>query len=61
MDNWIWRPSTQPSVSSSSVSLHCLTDSAVMRQDFKIRPLTLNDFLVGEQLGGRVPEAEQLD
>lgn len=31
------------------------------QQDFKIRPLTLNDFLVGEQLGGRLPEAEQLD
>lgn len=33
----------------------------VKSSEFKIRPLVMDDFLADPQVGGRVPEAEQLD
>ena len=42
-------------------SLRSIQTYRDLSQDFKIRPLTLNDFLVGDTVSGRATESEALD
>lgn len=45
----------------TSLSHRLELSSSRCPQDFTIRPLTLNDFLVGDTVSGRATESEALD